>query len=336
MSKYEKNIQYETDLLGKEPDFFMTIGFNEVKDIKLSIAHRRLSNRGSGLIRHTGNPTGVRTINGITLTGVYTTNKKDARLYHNTVEEHMEGLRLRDKNGRNLEQFVLVTNGNLGNNYWHVAWQREEKNRLYYLADEPFSERIYSCFVIPIKGNPRIQKVKFSEDGSRVLRAEDGKDMLDEIKWCNYGQQLVRDGKVVPIEEFADQFYDIRHIFDWRDWGPTAEEDVAKLKAIFEGYPKAFRKKVLDELAKGTTRAKYDHHILGITDDALVIAHKKGLVEDIAQNLVDKGVKDAVVLDQGGSSAVYASWPYPNGGYLMNTDHYRSERISTIGIVLKD
>lgn len=333
MTKFKKNIRVEIDLSGEEPEFYMRIGFEAIKDIRLSIAHRRLSNRGSGLIRHTGNPTGVRIINGIVLTGVYADDKENARLYHDSVEEHLKKLGLRDENGKNREQFVLITNGNLGNNYWHVAWQKDERDKLYHLADELLFERTYSCFVVPLEGNPRIQRLKFQDP---LILTEDGKDISGEINWCNYGQQIVRDGSVVPIEDIVDQFYDIRHIFDWRDWGPRAEEDVKKLNEIFEGYPQGFREKVLNELVKGTPRAKYDHHILGLSDDALVISHQKGLVEELAKNLVDKGVKDAVVLDQGGSSAVYASWPYPNGGYLMQTSRYRPERISTIGIILQD
>lgn len=346
MSKFEKDIQIETDLSGSTPDFFMKIGFQSIADVRLSIGHRSLSNRGSGLIRHTGNPTGIRIVNGIPLTDVYDKSKENARIYHNTMEEHLQAMDLRDENGVNLAQFVLVTNGNLGNNYWHVAWQANEKPRLYCLANEPFLDRKYSCFISYTREHPRIDYVTLEDEitfnGEKEQKARPkypiGFDRGNAIAWCISGQQIVENSRVVPIEEIADQFYDIRHIFDWRDWGPTKEKDIEKLKAIFEGYSKDFRDKVLKELAKGTRRAKYDHHIIGTTydDDGLVIAHKRGLVEDIAQDLVDKGVDDAIILDQGGSSAVYVSWPYPNGGYLMQNERYRPERISMIGIVLKD
>jgi len=334
----EKKIKYEINLKGEEPEFYMKIGFESLDECLLSIAHRRLSNRGSGLIRHKGNPNGTREISGVRLEGVYDykENKRDARLYHDTYLEHIERLGL-DKLEKE-KDFVIISNGNLGNNFWHVAWEHDKDKRLYCLADEPFSEkrafieRKYSCFIVPKNGEPCIGNVRFNENGD--LLDEEGKN-LEEIKWLNYGQQIIRDNNVVSIEEIIDQFYDIMHVFDLKDWGETKERDIEIMKGIYRSYPKKFREKMLRELGNGRKRSRYYHSTLGVDDKGIVLYHYYDKIEEIAKRLVDKGVKDSIILDQGGSVGVYASWLYDGGGYLSNSSYFRPNRISTIAFVLK-
>ncbi len=347
--KFEKNVEYSIDLSGKEPEFYMGIGFENLEKCLLSIAHRQLSNRGSGLIRHTGNPIGIREINGIQLKGVYLEDRDNARLYHDTYLEHIhfQGLDRLDE-GRD---FIMISNGNLGNNFWHVAWQGRFRveDRMYFLKGEPidqelFFRRTYSAFLVPKKGKPKIGNVNLvlNRDWSEPcvpecfqdVLDEQGNDLTEEVDWLTSGQQIVRDRGVVPIEEIIEQFYDIKHVFDLRDWGPSKEQDIRIMNKIHGGYPDSFKANMLAELRSGRKRAGYYHSTLGVDEQGIVLYHSFGEIEEIAKRLVDKGVKDSIILDQGGSVGAYASWIHPNGGYISSSSYFRPNRISTIAFVL--
>ncbi len=334
--------------LGKEPEFCMHIGFEEIEDIKLSIAHRQLSNRGSGLLRHPlhwndpGEVIGVRVIDGIELRGVYKGNKRDARIYHDKIEEHIESLGLSEN------KFVMISNGNLGNNPWHVAWEFDKSRQLYCLDKEPFEMRTYSCFVVPrdfSKGKPFIKKVNIQEypDVHEPLEPpypdgvfdEKHNDLSGDLAWCTFGQQIVREGRVVPIEEIIEEFYDVKHVFDLRDYGERKQKDTEIMKEIYKRYPEKFRENMLGKLKEGFPRAKYYHSTLGLDEKGLVLFHSYGLIEEIAEKLAGKGVRDSIILDQGGSVGIYASWVYPKGGFLSTSSYFRPERISNIVVVLK-
>jgi hypothetical protein len=300
----------------------------------ISIAHRRISNRQSGVLRHGGEPRGIKIINGeeILAFSKDERDRNDARIYHDSIPEHIRNLGL-DKN----KNFILDSNGNLGNNFWNVSWEYDKGKRLYCLKDEPFLSRPYTCFIVPKGGEPRIQRVAFNE--LEDLIDEDGKNISDEVKWCNYGQQIVKDGKVVPVEDIIEEFYDVRHIFDLRDWAdkndsegePRMKRDLETMKEIYKGYPDKFKDNMLRQLGK-LERGRHYHNVLGIDDEGIVIYHSKGKIEDIAERLAKKGVRDAIILDNGGSVGLYASWL---DGFLNKCSYFRPERISYIAFVLK-
>lgn len=331
-----KNIEYEINFSGKEPEFSMKIGFDALDDVLLSIAHRQLSNRGSGIIRHLGNPNGTRIFNGKVIDGIYEENKKDARIFHDSYEEHVERLKLKERG----KDFVMISNGNLGNNYWNLSWQNDEQPHLYCLRDEHFLEehKRYSCFIVPKNKKPHIGITRFF--GDEDIYDDLNRDITDQVDWANYGPQIVRNNNIVPIEEIIEQFYDIHHIFDFKDFGKTdeekrrAENDKKVMNEIYRDYPNVFKEKLMNKL-KTLPRAKYYHSTLGVDENGIVLYHHKDTIEEIAKRLVDKGVKDSIVLDQGGSVGVYASWIYPKGGFLSSCSYFRPERISTIAFVLK-
>jgi hypothetical protein len=323
-----KNINYSVDLNHPEPEFFMEIPFESLDECLLSISSRQLSNRGSGLVRHTGNPNGARTVNGIRLDGVYGQNKRDARIYHATYDEHIEMLKLNEKlnEDKKPKDFVLLGNGNLGNNFWHVAWQNDQDKKLYCLEGEPFSKREYSCFIVPAEEKPLIERLGFDEEENPEFFG-----LKNGIKWCISGQQILYDNEPVPIKHIAKEFYDARHIFALKDWGPKKEEGTRILNDIFKGYPDEFEKNMQARL-NSEPRAEYYHSVLGIKGESIVLYQSYGAIEDIASRLAKKRVTDAIVLDQGGSVGTYASWL---NGYLNKSSYFRPERISTIAFTLK-
>jgi len=330
-----KGVKIDIHRSDDESEFFMEIERDSLENILLSIAHKRLSNRGSGLVRNTGYPSGVRTVQDVTLTGVYEGDRADARIYHDSYIEHAASLGL-IKDGKSIKTFCIMGNANLLNNPWNVAWQVNKDNKIYCLKDEPLDSRVYSCFAVFKSKHIAIERFSFRADSAFVNRKPDylgPANRTFDLEWATYGQQIVRDGNIVPIEEIVDQFYDIRHVFDWPDYGPQKEENLKKLNEFYGSGD--FREKALAELKKGTPRAKYLHSILGLKDNKVVIAHSYGLVEDIAKRLVEKGVRDAIILDNGGSVGAYASWLYPTGGFLNAQSHFRDDRISTIAFVFK-
>ncbi len=342
MVKYNREVHYWSDLSGSEPEFYMHLDYGGVTEMLLSIAHRRLSNRGSGMIRHLGDGEWTRIVNGREIKSAYEENKKDARIFHDSYDEHIKVLRLRERGN----EFVVISNGNLGNNLWHVAWQHDKTEkgdkRLYCLGDEPFTDadRNYSCFVVPRDKTkrPDIRKVRFNE--LEDILDENGKDICEEVDWGTFGQLIVENGNVVLIEKTLEQFYDVRHIFDLRDWYKKRDKEGRKrmksdmkiIKELYKGYPDKFKDKMLEKLREDFPRGRHYQATLGLDEKGVVIYHYKGTIEEVGERLVDKGVKNAIVLDQGGSVGVYASWL---DGFLTRSSYFRPERISAIGFVLK-
>jgi len=267
------NIEYYVNQSGKEPEFLMKIGFDAIENILLSISQREPSNRGSGSVWDTETKSWARIVDRKKYSNAYEENKEYTRIYHDTYEGHIKRLGLDNLRGLREKglDFVIISNGNLGNNCWHVAWQYDEEKKLYCLKKEPFLERSYSCFIVPRDKTkkPFIGKVQFNE--AEDLLDETGKNISDEINWCTYGQQIVRtvngSTETVPIEEIIEQFADVRHVFDLKDWRKDKDSEEEKVKVernleiiseFYESYPEKFREKMLSKL-KELPRAKYYH-----------------------------------------------------------------------------
>src|SRR3989344_3476162 len=286
-----RKLSYSLDYRGKENSFLIQIGFDEIEKTILSISYRRLSNRESGVVRTFDCPEGYRKISGVELKGAFSENKEDARLYHRDINWHISHLKLDNK-----KDFFLVSNGNLGNNFWNLSWESDKNPKLYCLEGEDFTKRAYSCIVIPKKGNPKIQNNRFNK--LEEIFDEGKNNICDEVQWCNYGQRIIREDKIVPIEEIIEEFCDVRHIFDLDD---RKEEDKRILGEFYVDYPQKYKEKMLRGLKAGRKRGEHYHNILGIMDESIAIYHSKDVIENIAKKLVDKGIRDAIILDNGGS-----------------------------------
>jgi hypothetical protein len=286
-----RNLLYNLDYQGKENTFFMQIGFNEIEKILLSISYRKFSNKESGVIRIPDCPEGYRKIRDLELRGAFSENKEDARLYHRDINWHINHLKIDNK-----KDFFLVSNGNLGNNFWNLSWESDKNPRLYCLDGEDFVKRVYSCFVVPKNGRPKIENVRFNE--LEDIIDKNGENICDEVEWCCYGQRIIRDNNVVPIEKIIEEFCDVRHIFDLDD---RKEDDKRVLGEFYVDYPNKYKEKMLKELKIGRKRGEHYHSVLGIMDENLIIYHSKDIVENIAKKLVDRGIDNAIILDNGGS-----------------------------------
>ena len=257
-----------------------------------------------------------------------------------------DGLNLLDEHGRPTRRFILIGNRNLGNNPGFVAWHRDKSPRLFHLKGDEVKKEPYTCLVWYKEGDLRIESIKFKTKGNdhSPYRVADGENLSEMIYWCTYGQQVLRSGKLVDIEEIIDQFYDIRHVLCF----PTSDEKGREeLRGLYEGYPEEFRDRVLAAWREGRPRSRYIHNAIGIASDRIIILQRHGTIEEIGQWLREEGAEDGIILDNGGSVFTWAWWAFREiikegeeeiritGNLIFNSPDWRPPTISLIAFVLK-
>lgn len=263
--------------------------------------------------------------------------------FSDSEEAPVSGLNLLDAVGNPKHRLLLIGNRNLGNNFWFVAWHKDHK--CFHLIDEPVKERTYSCLVSYSGGRLQIESIRFQREGSdyHPYSALDGSDLGGKMNWCTFGQQVLRDGNIVDVEEIIDQFYDIRHVL----YFPTSSDEGRKeLQELYQGYPGTFRDRALDAWRSGRPRSRYIHNAVGIGPDKIVIIQRHGTIEEIGQWLKDEGAQDGVILDNGGSVFTWAWWPITKigqeggnvmvrGNTIFSAPDWRSPTVSLLAFVLK-
>ncbi|MFA4029325.1 MAG: hypothetical protein GDYSWBUE_002205 [Candidatus Fervidibacterota bacterium] len=127
-----------------------------------------------------------------------------------STNQHLEDLRIRYPDE---DVLAFVGNGNLLANYGFVALSH---GVLYHLADEPVFKSPYTCIVSWKDGHVTVEDIWFARENGRVivLRKMDDtiEDITDEVDFATSGQPLVRNGRAVPLEQIAEQWYDTRHL----------------------------------------------------------------------------------------------------------------------------
>jgi len=101
---------------------------------------------------------------------------------------------------------------------------------------------------------------------------------------------------------------------DWDKWCEVIRRKLSDLKKPEIGY----------------------HAALGISGKELIVVHRTATIEEVAEELHTLGAEDAVLLDSGGSCAIWANWPNSGeGGVLANAWNFRAPRGAVIFQVLK-
>lgn len=275
----------------------------------------------------------------------------------------VHGLNFVDGNGCPTFRLILIGNRNLGNNQGFVAWHSKEDPKLFRLQGEFFHDdqgqpRIFTMLTYWKDGDLTIESINFKPSGIeyKPYLPQEHPRKEEEIVWCTYGQQVLRKGRLVPIEELLDQFYDIRHIF-WfpihpigRDFCAPAEEG---LQALYKDYPQNnknlghWRERLRRELRAGRPRSRYFHNAVGISSGHIIILQRHGTPEEIGQWLRAEGAEDGVILDNGGSVFTWAWWAprdviavgekelVRRGNVIFCSPEWRPPTISLIAFVLK-
>lgn len=304
---------------GIRNDLLMTVPLSEIEDILLHIANRDKLAQLPGLLRH-----------------VREQDAEERRKVDECkipVEDHLKQLSndhdLLDVSGVPKRPILVIGSRNVGNNYGFVAWQKNEKPKLFHIREEPFIHSTYSCLVKYEGNGPAIRTLAFERE-----RIFDGKiDVTEDIAWAVYANQVLKDGKVIHIEETIDQFYDIRHVLAFER---ERAEGVQIEAEVYDGYPDRFRENLLRVWReKGVPRSRYLHSCLGLSGDTIIILQREGTIEEIALWLNESGAMDGVILDNGASPFCWAWWLYPKGGFLFTAPDFRPRSSAIIALILK-
>lgn len=349
---------------GLRNDLCLTISMSELQDIRLSMPGWKRLGQSYGLVRHPIpdvveakdlKPTA--TVDPVT--GKAVARNEGIKRYKLSPEEHLPasivlkepddeddvvaGLDMVDADGYVTSRSCLIGNRNLGNNYGFVAWDKTKSPRCFHLLSEPILEKTYTCLVSPSSGSPTIEPVRFIADGEELLPVHADKDskLPEDISWCTYGQQVLRSGKLVDIEDLLTQFYDIRHLFYFNLAIDKEQALLRELSSYYSDEDK-LRNALLDIWHAGRPRSRYFYNAVGVGPDRLVVIQRHGTPEELGQWLLEAGATDGVLLDNGGS--VY-SWLWTagvghvdgrrRGGVVFSSPDWRPPTISCIALTLK-
>jgi hypothetical protein len=308
-----------TRVEGLRNDLLLRIDRSEIDIVSLSVANRAQLMSLPGMPRH--REATIEEAQGIAGAKV-------------PIEDHLRRLGVVDDSGKARRRAIAVSNRNLGTNHGHVAWQRDEPPQIVQIADDPFVGRPRSCLTVRPGSRLSIETLTFDVREQRIHAADSGSDVSEEIEWATYGQQVLRNGRVVRIDDILDEFYDLRHVlaFDHR-----YEQGERIRQEIYEGYPGQFRERALRAWREtGVPRARYFHNALGLSAREVFVLQREGTIEEIAAALGDAGADDGLILDNGGSVVCWVWWANNYaGGIVSPTVDYRPPGTSAIAFVLK-
>jgi hypothetical protein len=236
------------------------------------------------------------------------------------VGEHLEALGLVDPAGRALARVVAIGSRNVGNNRGFHAWQRNcEPQHFLIRGDTPFAAPL--------------PMLAFTRASELVVRDLLPQDPGNDIEWCVFANCVLRRGRPMPVEEIADQFYDIGHLVavDRR-----TEEGQAALTQLYDGFtlrPKAEIVAAMRDLR--LPRNRYLHNAIGLSAERVVILQREGTIEEFAAWLKEAGAEDGFILDNGGSVFCWAWWVNGTGGYLYRAPDFREPSSAVLALVLR-
>ncbi len=206
--------------------------------------------------------------------------------------------------------------------------------QLFYLEDEPIGEVPYTLLLAYSQdGRARLaihHDVKVARDGS--LPDQLPRPVREAVSFWAACPPLLADGEH-RIEEYAVRDYDLRHVFGF----PKTREDEKELYQIYAAFPSWDRwsseiRSRLQDLA--ASEVGY-HAALGLNEKEIVILHRQTTIPGLAGELKAMGARDAVLLDSGGSCAIWGNWVDGNrGGVLASGWNFRPDRGAVVFLVL--
>lgn len=139
-----------------------------------------------------------------------------------SVWEHQIRYLLKKQSSNN-KIISIITNGNLTQNSYFVAWFKQD-GLLIRLKDEPVATQTYDCVVLDKDNKASIEKVRFqnqdfqAETGWQAINAITNKSLSPAVQFLFSGQRVVKNGQHISQQELATQiisgcYADLRHVF---------------------------------------------------------------------------------------------------------------------------
>jgi len=207
--------------------------------------------------------------------------------------------------------------------------------RLFYLEDEPIGKVPYTLLCsFEDEGQTRLaiqHQVMVRADGS--LPDQGPQVMRQGLKWWAACPPVLINGRH-DVEQYAILDFDVRHLFGFPE-DPAEEKAIQDIYQPFPDWEK-WCETILKKLRGFTSHAKGYHAVLGLSQAELIVAHRIDTIPKIAEELAGMGITEAVLLDSGGSCAIWANWANGNqGGVLANHWNFRPPRGAVVFLVLK-
>lgn len=207
---------------------------------------------------------------------------------------------------------------------------------LFYLEDEPIGKVPYTLlFSYEEEGQARFaicHKVTVQRDGS--LPSDQIPEVIRKgLKWWAACPPLLINGKH-NLEQFAILDYDLRHVFGFSG---KVSEMIREMYQSFSDWGK-WCETIRQKLHNAELPKIACHAALGISEKReLFVIHRNATIPKLAEELEKLGAQEAVLLDSGGSCALWANWANGDqGGILSNQQGYfRPARGAVVFLVLK-
>lgn len=122
--------------------------------------------------------------------------------------------------------------------------------------------------------------------------------------------------------------YDLRHVFGRYETTIT-NEIYRGLRQSYEKFVASVNEKKTKILTTGP-EVEWYHAGIGIKKDTLIVIHHTGSLMELAFAFKEQGADDAVLLDSGGSSIIWANWN--QGKTIAHNVNYRPHRGAVIVI----
>jgi len=217
-----------------------------------------------------------------------------------------------------------------------AVYRRVPDPRFFFLEDEPIDAVPYSLLIaerqegsvsFAIRHGMHVMK----REGSALEASDLG--LQGQLKWWAACPPVVKDG-AFDAESYATLDYDLRHLFGFPrdDDEKRALRELQQLFPDWEGWCAAIKKR----LGQSLQHPKGYHAVLGIRNGELVIIHRFATIPAISEELQGMGVEQAVLLDSGGSCALWANWLNSGtGGLLAHAWNFRPSRGALVFLVLE-
>ena len=212
----------------------------------------------------------------------------------------------------------------------HFPWDR----RMFFLAEEPFGDVPYSLLVCSKEnGGVRFSirhEIRVRCDGTLVESGGAPHPKQCEMLWWAACPPLLSKGEF-QANAYAHRDYDLRHVFGKKN--PIIASIWQQLEKGWQSWCAA----VDQGLEGGSPEWPEDYNsALGVSDDRIVIIHRRASVRDLAEQLRVLGMKDAVLLDTGGSCAIWVNWTTKVNLLACAQDHREARGAVAFAVLDKD